>query len=37
MARILWALTRRIIEGPIQATREGGGSEWEPIKILPFG
>jgi hypothetical protein len=24
------------IEGPIRATR-GGGSEWEPIKILPFG
>jgi hypothetical protein len=23
-------------EGPIRATREGG-SEWEPIKNLPFG
>jgi hypothetical protein len=24
----------RVCEGPIQRTREGGGSEWEPIKIL---
>jgi hypothetical protein len=24
-------------EGPIRRTREGGGSEWEPIKILLEG
>jgi hypothetical protein len=28
-------LIRRLFEGPIRATREGG--EWEPIKILLFG
>jgi hypothetical protein len=25
------------LEGPIRQTREGGGSEWEPIKILLEG
>jgi hypothetical protein len=25
------------LEGPIRRTREGGGSEWEPIKILLEG
>jgi hypothetical protein len=27
---------RRLTEGPIRRTREGG-SEWEPIKILLYG
>jgi hypothetical protein len=26
-----------LVEGPIRRTREGGGSEWEPIKILLEG
>jgi hypothetical protein len=29
--------SKPLAEGPIRRTREGGGSEWEPIKILLDG